>query len=175
MITKRNSEMDFIRTGERRMAVFSDCQLYRFTLEIMWDLELPSLQAIGLNPSTADELGDDRTVAKLKRLAARWGYGSLIMTNLFAFRATEPKDMKRSPSPFGEGNTDVVIEIAKDASEVLCCWGNDGAHMDRAAIVLGALKKSPSVSKLRYLRMTKLGHPEHPLYLPESLPLIPLP
>jgi hypothetical protein len=36
---------------EKRIAILSDCEKYRYLLEIVWDRSLPLCQFIGLNPS----------------------------------------------------------------------------------------------------------------------------
>lgn len=155
---------------ERRYATFSDCLNYRYFLDIFWDAELPTLQAIGLNPSTADEMRDDHTVRKLKKLARKWGYGSLCMTNLFAFRATEPKVMKAQADPVGDANMASLLAAGKRASTILCAWGNHGSHRMQSTTVLAELRRH-FPEKLHYLRLTKQQQPEHPLYIPESTPL----
>lgn len=91
-----------------KRAEFSPDRRYRYTLwrtDLQADRELfvtafntvrnaerlnQFVQFIGLNPSTADETNDDPTLKKCMKFAHRWGFGSMCMTNLFAFRATEP-------------------------------------------------------------------------------------
>ena len=63
-----------------------------------------------LNPSTADEIKDDPTVAKSRRHAAGWGYGEVIILNAFAYRATDPRNMKAQPDPIGPKNDQVIQE-----------------------------------------------------------------
>ena len=63
------------------------------------DQAKPVIAFILLNPSTADERKDDPTVAKCRRYAAGWGFGEVIVLNAFAYRATDPKNMKAHPDP----------------------------------------------------------------------------
>ena len=81
---------------QNKTATFSECRKYRYTLWRRWDGLFASGYAmfIGLNPSTADETNDDPTIRRCIGYARDWGYGGLCMTNLFAFRATLPKNMK---------------------------------------------------------------------------------
>ena len=51
---------------------------------------------IGLNPSTADETADDPTIRKCIKYAKAWGFGGLLMLNVYSFRATNPDDMWRA-------------------------------------------------------------------------------
>ena len=80
-------------TPETRTAEFSPCRRYRYTLSIEWDASKERVMFIGLNPSTADETKDDPTVRRCKQFAKDWGYGAMVMTNLFAWRDTDPKKM----------------------------------------------------------------------------------
>lgn len=152
---------------EIRRADFSDDRVYRYTLDIIWDEALPLMQCVGLNPSTADEVQDDPTIRRVKGFARSWGYGGIVMTNLFAFRATDPKVMMAEPNPIGLRNNDALIATAKRCSIVIAAWGNHGLHHDRQS---WAIKNLPN---LHCLRMTGAGCPQHPLYLPADLKPIP--
>lgn len=118
---------------------------------------------IGLNPSVADETKDDPTIRRCIRFARDWGYDSLCMANLFAFRATKPAEMKQSRDPIGPDNDLMLKELAHSAGVVVAAWGVHGTHKRRDQLV------RQRVSGLHYLRLTKDGHPGHPLYLPASL------
>ena len=93
------------------------------------------LMVVGLNPSTADEVQDDPTIRRCIDFAKRWGYGALCMTNIFAYRATLPKDMKMAMNPIGEENDYWLGSCAKDAGMVLGAWGRHGSFMGRAEYV----------------------------------------
>ena len=115
---------------------------------------------IGLNPSTADETFDDPTIRKCVGFAKRWGYRALCMTNLFAFRATDPHEIKGQAKPIGDDNDRWLIECAREAGTIIAAWGVNGEHMARNEQVLKLL------GRVECLRTTKYGHPEHPLYVP---------
>lgn len=146
---------------------FSPCRTYRYTLWRDWsDLMVPStgyLMIIGLNPSTADETQDDPTIRRCIGFAKAWGFTALCMTNLFAFRATDPKDMKAAADPIGPDNDHHLHEKAAGAGMVLAAWGNHGSHLGRAAQVI------KTISNLHCLRANADGSPQHPLYLPAHL------
>lgn len=118
---------------------------------------------IGLNPSTADETSDDPTVRRCIAFARAWGFDALCMTNLFAYRATDPHDMKQATEPIGEENDATLRTMARRAGVVVAAWGTHGTHLGRDRAVRAAL------SSLHCLRLTKHGSPAHPLYLPASL------
>jgi len=118
---------------------------------------------IGLNPSTADENNDDPTVRRCIRYAFDWGYGGLCMANIFAFRATDPVEMKRAADPIGPENDKYLIELSEGAGIVVIAWGNHGSFHDRGNQVLKLL------DDFFYLGLTKSKQPKHPLYLRKDL------
>jgi hypothetical protein len=120
-----------------------------------------------LNPSTADEVKLDPSCTRAQRYAERWGYGALIVTNLFSFRETSPEKMKAAADPVGRGNDAAILRAAREAAIVVCAWGNHGAHEGRGEEVERLLRASGV--KLFLLRKNSGGHPAHPLYLPGSL------
>jgi len=147
--------------GVPKSAEFSDCRRYRYSLRRTWGVG-PHAMVIGLNPSTADETTDDPTIRRCIRFAKDWGFDGLIVANLFAFRATDPAEMKRVAEPVGADNDRTLKELAAIAGIVVAAWGTHGTHRGRDAEVRSML------SDLHYLRLTKAGIPSHPLYLPAS-------
>lgn len=151
--------------------IFSPCRKYRYTLWREWDPALPYCQFIGLNPSTADEVLNDNTVRRCIDFSRRWGFGALCMTNIFAWRDTDPAKMKVQEDPVGPENDRWLLEIAKGSGRVVAAWGTHGAHMARGEVVRIALEDA-GISLLCF-RQTKNRQPEHPLYQPGARPLIP--
>ena len=146
-----------------RKTKFSPCRTYRYALWREWIGGSGYAMFVGLNPSTADEMLDDPTIRRCIGFAKSWGYAALCMTNLFAFRATEPKDMMAAADPIGPGNDAFLQELAPDAGVVVAAWGAHGAYRGRDAEVCRMLPD------LHCLALTKGGHPGHPLYLPKHL------
>jgi hypothetical protein len=144
-------------------AKLSDCRNYRFALWRTWDDSKHFAMIIGLNPSTADEVNDDPTLTRCINFAKSWGYGGVCMTNLFAYRATDPKDMKSQKDPIGAENDIWLNKLANDAGIVVAAWGNDGRYLNRSNMVVEMLPN------LHYLKMNKSGEPAHPLYLKADL------
>lgn len=147
----------------KNSAKLSSCRKYRFALWRTWDDKIPYAQFIGLNPSTADETEDDPTLIRCINFAKSWGYGGVVMSNIFAYRATAPKDMKKAKDPVGKNNNKWILKLAKNAGVVVAAWGNDGDYLDRSAEV------RELVAELHCLKMNKSGEPAHPLYLKASL------
>ena len=143
-------------------AILSPCRKYRYSLTREWGTGLAVL-FVGLNPSTADETNDDPTIRRCIAFAREWGYARLHMANLFAFRATEPHDMMNASDPIGPENDKHLLTLANDSILTVAAWGVHGTYGGRHAKVRRMLLR------LHYLRLTKYGHPGHPLYLPKTL------
>ena len=148
-------------------ATFSACRRWRYLLWRRWDEAKPVANFLMLNPSTADAHQLDPSCSRARDFAERWGYGALIVTNLFAWRATDPTVMKRAAEPVGRSNNQAILRAARQAGVVVCAWGNHGSHLDRAATVLANLRGAGVA--LHALRVTGQGQPSHPLYLPAKL------
>lgn len=148
-------------------AAFSSCRRWRYLLWRRWDEAKPAANFLMLNPSTADEHRLDPSCSRARDFAERWGYGALIVTNLFAWRATDPRLMKLAGEPVGRGNDRAILRAARQSAIVVCAWGNHGAHLGRAAKVAADLRGAGL--PLSALRITAQGQPSHPLYLPARL------
>ena len=157
-----------------RFAVFSRERPrphYRYALGRTWDLARRPALFVGLNPSTADAENDDPTIRRCIRFARDWGYGGVLMGNLFAFRATDPDEMKAALDPVGERNDYWLQHLAELAGVVVAAWGVHGEHRGRAQAVVD----SGALGPFTVLGLTKDGHPRHPLYMrADCRPLNPL-
>jgi hypothetical protein len=149
-------------------AIFSPCRRYRYVLWRTWEADHPRVNFIGLNPSTADEISDDPTMRRCRQFAAQWGYGGFIMTNLFAFRATKPHNLKSAAEPIGDDNDLWLIRAAEEAELVVLAWGVHGAFLGRGEAVIRRMG-----NRCCCIQLTKHGQPAHPLYLRKGLPLVP--
>ena len=153
-------------------ATFSPCRRWRYLLWRRWDASQPVANFLMLNPSTADEVKLDPTCARARDYAERWGYGALIVTNIFAFRNTDPERMKAAADPVGPGNDATIVRAAKESALVVCAWGNHGVFLGRSRQILKKLRANHVA--LHALRLNANGEPAHPLYLPSRLPAVPL-
>ncbi len=96
----------------------------------------------------------------------------MVMTNIFAYRATDPKKMiwlSGPEGPIGHDNDFYLKDAALHAKLVVAAWGNDGAHLGRWYEALCALNEVKTV--VHCLGHTKTGQPKHPLYLAKSTAL----
>jgi hypothetical protein len=115
---------------------------------------------IGLNPSTADEVTLDKTLATVCRYSRNWGFSAAAMLNLFAFRATDPRDLKRAKDPIGPDNDKHLLAEVSQADQVIACWGGHGRFLGRDRQVSELLAVS-----FECLLKNRTGTPHHPLYL----------
>lgn len=151
-----------------RAARLSGCRRYRYALRRTWDPSLPAVLFIGLNPSTADATSDDNTARVCMGYARRWGFGTLLLGNLFAWRSTDPAGLRRAPAPVGRRNDLALRVLQRRAGLVVCAWGDPGAFAARDAAVLAFLRAPHCLVRLRS------GRPGHPLYKSATLKPVPL-
>ncbi len=160
-------------------AEFSKCGLYRYTLGRWWSGIYGAkdfVNVIGLNPSTADLSHEDPTVRRMILFAKSWGYAGLMVTNIFAYRSTDPQKLyaELSGTMLGRGymvpeyiigpdNNEYIQKVAKQAALVVCAWGVHGKLLDRGKQVIDML--TASEIELYCLGVTKENFPKHPLYV----------
>lgn len=149
-------------------AEFSQCGKYRYALYRTWDVKAPKVMFVGLNPSTADAEVDDPTIRRCIRFAKDWGFGGLIMTNLFALRATNPKEMLKHTGPIGTENHTWFRVLLGRVSVVVACWGNRGDHQNQDEAIMSL------IPHMQCLGLTGRGMPKHPLRLRADTSLRPL-
>lgn len=157
--------------GTRCSAKFSPCRTWRYKLSRIWGPRNGRVVFIGLNPSTADESEDDPTIRRCIGFAKTWGYGGIYMLNLFAFRATDPRDLKRATDPIGPENDKRLVSAAQRANIVVAAWGVHGTLHNRSENFIENVYPWYLRDNLSCLGHTKNGHPKHPLYLPKTTPL----
>lgn len=153
----------------RKSAVLSGCGKYRYRLERVWDDSLNKVCFVMLNPSTADASEDDPTIRRCINFAKSWGYGGIVVVNLFAIRGTNPKVIKEVADPIGALNTHHIVNAAWDCDQVIAAWGAHGSHAGQDKAVLRMLFERPVFA----IKLTAAGHPGHPLYVKGDAPRIP--
>jgi hypothetical protein len=158
MITRRHQKGDAASE-----AVYSDDGLYRYLLTRVWDPAGRRALFVMLNPSTATEVQNDPTVERCERRARALGFGAFRVTNIFAYRATDPRVMRAAADPVGPDNDAAILDSLPWADAVICAWGTHGAHMDRGPAV-ARMVRAAGVAPL-VLGLTQGGHPQHPLYI----------
>ena len=83
-----------------------------------------------LNPSTADGLNNDLTTIRCINFAKKWGYGGIMIGNIYPFRAKRPKDLRKWLRAYDgerpeacEHNISHIGGMASEADLIVCAWG----------------------------------------------------
>jgi hypothetical protein len=154
-------------------AIISDCGRYRYHLWRRWDSSLPVMVFVMLNPSTADASQDDPTIRRCIGFAKRDGFGAISVRNVFALRATNPRELLTVADPFGPENEDCLINSRRVSmmTRLVAAWGSKIGgkrllgYYQRAAVAC-------AINQSYCLGVTKDGDPRHPLYLRNDAPLV---
>ena len=143
-----------------KTAVISKCEKYRYKLTRTWDEDKGKVLFIMLNPSTANHIENDLTTIRCINFAEKWGYGGIMIGNIYPFRAKRPKDLRKwldismNPMALNE-NMRHVREMAKQTDLIVCAWGCNFPDIPIWVEELG---------DLHYLELCKDGiTPKHPL------------
>lgn len=162
------------RGGVTSDALLSPDGRYRYWLTRKWGEGL-RICWVMLNPSTADANIDDPTIRRCIGFSKAWGYGSLIVVNLWAARATDPKALLTMGDPVGPDNAEAIDLAINGSAQVILAWGS---FADRMA-AKGRRQPHPDASArqapvpVHCLGRTKSGQPKHPLYVRGDQPLVP--
>lgn len=148
------------------VAIYSDCESYRYSLTRTWAPDGQRVLFVMLNPSTATEVQNDPTVERCERRARALGFGAFQVTNIFAWRDTDPRKMRAAIDPVGPDNDAAIMAGAVWADQIVTAWGTHGAHQSRGAHVEALLRGAGHT--LYHLGLSKHGHPKHPLYIAYS-------
>jgi len=100
----------------------------------------------------------DPTLRRIRGYTEREGYGGFVMLNIFAFRATDPKNMYAAKDPVGPDNDRWLLEYAKRCGKVVAAWGGHGAFVNRGLAVCKLLQDFDLV----HLAKNADGSPGHP-------------
>ena len=147
-----------------KTAVISKCEKYRYKLTRTWDEDKGKVLFIMLNPSTANHIENDLTTIRCINFAEKWGYGGIMIGNIYPFRAKRPKDLRKWLNDFicsdGHGATKTnevhVKEMASEADIIECARGCNYKE--------GIPDWVDSLGRLHYLELCDDGiTPKHPL------------
>lgn len=154
----------------RATATFSGDRTYRYELTRVWGDGAPAdlrlVNFVMLNPSTADAFALDPTNRRCVGFARDWGYDGLVTTNVFALRSTDPSGLRGVEDPVGPANDEAILRAARSSALVVAAWGVHATLGDRERVVLDRLHDAGI--ELHALRLTRGGHPGHPLYVPAA-------
>lgn len=174
------TENELILSAVESGATISSCGAYRYHLWRRWSRET-GCTFVMLNPSTANATDDDPTIRRCIGYAKRLGHGSLEVVNLFARRATNPKELNTVFSkPFhrhidviGPDNEASVVAALARSSRIIAAWGSASAVDYNLRWY--AIRQMQNVIKpyapIWCLHKTADGSPGHPLYLKQDAEL----
>jgi len=156
-------------------AGISTCGLYRRWLFRSWAASLPLIIWIMMNPSTADHTKDDPTILKVIRYSTKWGHGSVLVLNIYAFRSSKPENLpqviSRAVGRLNDWWIKTIFTYAvKKKIPVICAWGVKHEKRGRKVRSVAADLGLP----LQCLEIALNGEPKHPRFLSEGITPIPL-
>ena len=140
-------------------AIYSKDRKYRYALTRVWDIHKPMVLFIMLNPSKANAIQNDPTITRVIGFSKRWGFGKVVVCNLFAYCATQPTDLFKQKKPIGKFNDYWIGKFSKEAHQVILAYGNHGNFQERHLEILKRIDQ-PFCIKISLKEM-----PMHPLYL----------
>jgi hypothetical protein len=160
-------QMNLDVDSETSKAQFSKCQRYRTMIQQIWGEGKGFHNArlvlwIMLNPSTADHRDLDPTLRRCMSFSKAWGYDGMTICNLFALRATDPRELLTATDRVGPRNNEAILRAAMEAERIVVAWGAHSTAVQRANAVVKALTL---FGPLYCLGTTKSGAPKHPLYV----------
>ncbi len=156
-------------------AIISPCGQYRYRLE----RDGPGIgqtTIIMVNPSTADAERDDATIRKLRGFGRCHEWGRLVVGNLFAYRATDVRELANCADPIGPDNDQHLMDMLREADRLVVAWGPAAKLPKRLRTRYRRVLEIASLASHRPMSIgkpAKDGHPCHPLMLPYSLGLQP--
>lgn len=157
----------------RKSAVIVD--QWRYRLDRIWEPHKGVCTFVMLNPSTADAEQDDATIRRCVGYTRDWGLGHLVVVNLYAYRATHPRDLKRKiaedmADAIGPDTGRHVVDALREATVVVAAWG---AHApNRQVEAMRATFQALRLPRVNCLGLTRSGAPVHPLRQPKDAPLL---
>ena len=140
------------------------------------------LVCIGINPSTAHPDHLDNTLKSVERIAHANGYDSFIMVNVYAQRATDPKDMEKvcNLALHRENCAGLRYALERTSSGTPAIWAAWGAIIKTRPYLFDCVEDMIRVGGeygaqwfTAGTRSKNGGHPHHPLYLRRDTPLDP--
>ena len=130
------------------------------------------LICVGINPSTAEPDNLDNTLKSVERIALHNGYDSFIMFNVYAQRATRPKDMEPQCNAALHAENMKAFDYILSLSPAPAIWAAWGAIIEERAYLADCVRDMIAIGQQHNAlwftagaRSKKKGHPHHPLYL----------
>ncbi len=161
--------------------MFSECNSYRWILKRDLSKGRKIVIFIGLNPSLANSVNDDRTLRRIINFSSEWNYRIIYVINLYGLISKSPLQLLKSKDPIGKYNDLFILALLEFWRKNIDCdlwlgWGDKGTLNNRDFIVLKLIKSFANLSlsendysqRILCLGLSKKGNPRHPLYMPNE-------
>jgi hypothetical protein len=142
---------------------------YRYELIRVWGEMLPVVLFVMMNPSTGLDTADDPTVYRCRCYAEDWGFGTLLVGNTFAYRATNQKALLSVADPIGPQNDRHLAAMAEIASLIVFAYGQPHKSLRARGLAVARRLSRNGKRPVHVLELSQDGTPKHPLYLKGSL------
>lgn len=158
-------------------ALISPDGVYRYRLRRQWDYSGTLCCWVMLNPSTADASTDDPTIRRCIAFSRGWGYGGIVVVNLYGLRSMNPRQLRVHHDPVGPDNDAHIAELVRESEMVMCAWGAHpvAQRRDRTGKVIKLIRRCKACPEVRCLGLTQDGAPRHPLYVRSDVSSMPFP
>ncbi len=129
------------------------------------------LICIGINPSTAQPEDLDNTLKSVERIALGNGFDSFLMFNVYAQRATDPDAMEQKCNLALHKENLKAFRYILSLSPKPAVWAAWGTIVEKRDYLVSCLRDFVSVGEELGAswhcagKVSKKGHPHHPLYL----------
>lgn len=156
-----------------RAADISDCGLYRWTAKRAWGAG-PRILWCCFNPSRADAYRDDPTMLRMMGFSYRWGFGSMVVVNVFPYITAHPIELRRwqknrNVQQWMAKNFGVVTREIDASDKLVAAWGNVAQRDINdflwaiSSTITGNGEGSIRFYDWQCIGWTKDGSPTHPL------------
>ena len=129
------------------------------------------LVCVGINPSTAEPNNLDRTLTNVKKFSEINGYDGWLMLNVYPQRSTDPNGLHTYlDKKLHSFNLKFIADYLSEYNEV-DVWAAWGTLIKKRKYLGDALKdiveglEDIGVRWVNIGKVSKDGHPHHPLYL----------
>ncbi|MFD3448972.1 DUF1643 domain-containing protein [Microbacteriaceae bacterium 4G12] len=152
---------------ENVTCIFDKRNSNRYLLKCLWNNSLSTVTFILCNPSEGNELNADFTLRRCVNFSKDWGYGCVIVVNLFSQVTKNPKDLVKPSKQEVEENNKYITQAVSESKLVVFGWGEiEKAYKTR----VNEVKQLVPMHKQFYIKKAANGHyPRHPSRLPSEL------
>lgn len=137
-----------------------------------------TLLCIGINPSTAVPDNLDNTLKSVERIALYNKFDSFMMFNVYAQRATNPDNIENNITKKLHKENLRAFEYCLKNLNIKDIWLANGTIIEKRKYLSNCLLEILNISNkynckwYRCGKISKYGHPHHPLYLKKNSDLV---